>query len=94
MASELTGRKGLFSDVVYYDASSSVLNEKHRAMLTKGGAVEYIAKDDLIEWDKITHVFTTDMDFPGRKDAMKQPRIAVVTVLYCEERTDMFSRGG
>jgi hypothetical protein len=63
-------------------------------MLTKGGAVEYIAKDDLIEWDKITHVFTIDMDFPGKQDAMKQPRIAVVTVISFEERADMFSRGG
>lgn len=94
MASEQTGRKGLFSDVVYYDASSSVLDEKHRAMLTKGGALEYIAKDDSIEWDKITHVFTIDMDFPGRQDAMKQPRIAVVTVLSFMNELILFSQDG
>jgi hypothetical protein len=79
MAPEHTGRKELFSDVVFYD-SSSALDDKHRRILETGGAVEYMAKNDLIEWEKITHVFTLDVDFPGQQEAAKQSRLAIVTV--------------
>jgi hypothetical protein len=79
MAPEHTGRKDLFSDVVFYD-SSSVLDDKHRRIFESGGAVEYMAKDEVIEWENITHVFTLDVDFPGQQEAAKQSRLAIVTV--------------
>ena len=40
MAPDSTGRKQIFKDIVYYDASSS-LDEEHRLALHSGGAVEY-----------------------------------------------------
>ena len=66
--------------IVYYDASSC-LEEKHRVALKSGEAVEYVPEGDDIEWEKITHVFTNNMDFPGKQDAAKQDKLAIVTVI-------------
>jgi hypothetical protein len=78
MAPDSTGRKQIFKDVVYYDASSS-LDEEHRLALQNGGAVEYCGNGN-VEWAKITHVFTRDVDFPGIQEAVKQQRLAIMTV--------------
>ena len=79
MAPDSTGRKQIFKDIVYYDASSS-LSEEHRQALQSGGAVDY-SGDGNIDWSKITHVFTHDVDFPGKQEAVKQERLAIMTVL-------------
>jgi hypothetical protein len=79
MAPDNTGRKGLFNDVVFYD-SSSALEDRHRNLLEAGGAVEYIPEGSEIDWSGITHVFTRDIDFPGRQEAVKQPGLAIMTV--------------
>ena len=79
MAPDSTGRKQNFKDIVYYDPSSS-LDEEHRQALQSGGAVEY-SGDGYVEWSKITHVFTNDVDFPGKQKAVKQERLAIVTVI-------------
>lgn len=93
MAPDSTGRKQIFKDIVYYDPSSS-LDESHRQALQSGGAVEY-SGDGYVEWSKITHVFTNDVDFPGKQKAVKQERLAIVTVLYfLRLETDNFSRDG
>ena len=79
MAPDSTGRKQIFKDIIYYDASSS-LDEEHRQALQSGGAVEY-SGDGNVEWNKITHVFTRDVDFAGKQEAVKQERLAIITVL-------------
>ena len=70
----------IYEKIVYYDASSC-LEEKHLAALKFGEAVEYVPEGDEIEWEKITHVFTNNMDFPGKQDAAKQDKLAIVTVI-------------
>lgn len=79
MAPATSAEKQIFGDVVYYDASSS-LNNEHRKALESGGASEYSGDGDVIEWDKITHVFTVDLDFPGKHEAVKQEGLSIVTV--------------
>jgi hypothetical protein len=79
MAPDSTARKQIFKDIVFYDASSS-LGEEHRGALQSGGATEY-SGDGTVDWSKITHVFTHDIDFPGKQKAVKQERLAIVTVL-------------
>jgi len=73
-----TDRKALFKDVVFYD-SASALTEKHRRILTSGGAIEETSEGD-IDWSNLTHVFTLDLDFPGKQDATQNTNLAVVTV--------------
>jgi hypothetical protein len=79
MAPDAAARKGLFKDVVYFD-SSYALEDKHRDILEAGGAVEYTPDGSEIDWAKITHVFTPDVDFPGRQEALKHPGLAIMTV--------------
>lgn len=79
MARDNTGRKGLFKDVVFYD-SSSALENRHHDLLKAGGAVEYIPEGAEIDWSSITHVFTRDIDFPGRQEALKQSGLSTMTV--------------
>ena len=79
MAPDNTGRGNIFNDIVYYDGSSA-LNEQHRKALENGGAVEYAGDRNVIDWSQITHVFTVNDDFPGRQDAVKQERLAIMTV--------------
>lgn len=95
MAPDSTGRKEIFKDIVFYDASSA-LSELHRNALLSGGAVEYSNDDgDGVEWSKITHVFTFDMDFPGKQEAENQERLAIMTVCTSiESELIVFSRGG
>lgn len=81
MAPDNTGRKGLFKDVVFYD-SSSRLEDRHHNLLEAGGAVEYIPEGSEIDWSSITHVFTRDVDFPGRQEALKQSGLAITTVSH------------
>jgi hypothetical protein len=81
MAHDSTGRKEIFKDIVYYDASSA-LNEQHRKVLQIGGAVEYAGDRDVVDWSKITHVFTNDLDFPGRQEAINHERLVIITVRY------------
>jgi len=84
MAPDSTGRKQIFKGIIYYDASSS-LDEERRQTLHSGGAVEY-SGDGNVEWSKITHVFTQDVDFPGKQEAVKQERLAIMTVLTFIDR--------
>lgn len=79
MAPDSTARKQIFKDIVYYDASSS-LGDEHRRALQSGGAIEY-SGDGTVDWKKITHVFTHDVDFPGKQKAVKQEKLAIMTVL-------------
>jgi hypothetical protein len=79
MAPDVSSRRDLFGGVMYYD-SSCVLEERHRKILEVGGAVEYVCDGDVIDWQKVTHVFTLATDFPGRQFALKQPTLAIVTV--------------
>jgi hypothetical protein len=79
MAPANIGEKQIFGDVVYYDASSSLSDEHHKA-LRSGGALEYFDDGDIIEWDEITHVFTFDLDFPGKHEAVKQKGLTIMTV--------------
>lgn len=74
-----TEKKAIFKDVRYYD-SASALAEQHRRILANGGATEETAQDSGIDWSRITHVFTLDLDFPGKQEVMKQTNIAIVTV--------------
>jgi hypothetical protein len=83
-------RRELFKDVVYYD-TASVLEERHRKALKSGDATEYKDEGDAVDWGKITHVFTLDMDFPGEKLAAKQPGLVIVTVSYEEDHTDIIA---
>ena len=80
MAPDSAARKQIFKDVVYYDASSC-LDDTHRTALQSGGAIEYVPDGDEIEWENITHVFTNNMDFPGKKEAANQDRLAIMTVI-------------
>jgi hypothetical protein len=82
MAPEQSSRRELFSGLVYYD-SSSVLNDQHRKILANGGAVEYVPDGDVVDWRKITHVFTLALDFPGQQKAATQLGLVVVTVCVC-----------
>ena len=79
MAPENKSRKDLFKDVIYYD-SSSVLAFEPRNVLDSGGAREYLEDGGVVDWDKITHVFTNNLDFPGRQDAIKRENLVIVTV--------------
>lgn len=79
MAPDSTGRRDIFKGIVYYDASSA-LDDYHRKALLGGGALEYDDDGGVIEWSKITHVFTHDVDFPGQQEAVKQKGLAIVTV--------------
>jgi hypothetical protein len=79
MAPDSTGRRDIFKGVVYYDASSA-LDDYHQKVLLGGGALEYDDDGDVIEWSKITHVFTHNVDFPGQQEAVKQKGLAIVTV--------------
>ena len=79
MAPDVATRKGLLKDVVYFD-SSSALEDRHRKILDAGGAVEYVPEGSDIDWASITHVFTRDVDFPGRHEALKQPGLTIMTV--------------
>jgi hypothetical protein len=85
MAPDTAARKGLFKDVVYFD-SCYTLKDKHRNVLAAGGAVEYVPAEGDIDWTGITHVFTSDVDFPGRQEALKQPALAIMTVQSLMER--------
>jgi len=92
MAPRSTGSGGsLFSDVVYYD-SATTLTEKHRKLLEKGGAVEMTLDRD-VGWENVTHVFTLDLEFPGKQDALngniKNKEIAIVTVLLLDLTADL-----
>jgi len=80
MAPDTAARKQIFKDVVYYDASSC-LDDTHRTALQGGGAIEYVPDGDEIEWENMTHVFTNNMDFPGKQEAAKQERLAIMTVI-------------
>src|SRR2546423_4032051 len=79
MAPDNIGRKGLFKDVVFYDSSSALENRLHH-LLEAGGAVEYVPEGAEIDWSGIPHVFTRDIDFPGRQEALKQPGLSIMTV--------------
>lgn len=79
MAPDITGRKGIFKDVVFYDPSNE-LDQVHFQSLTAGGAVEYTSDGDF-DWQQITHVLTDDVDFPGKQEAMRNERLVFVTVL-------------
>jgi len=79
MAPDSTGRRDIFKGIVYYDASSA-LDDYHWNALLGGGAVEYDNDGDVIEWSKITHVFTHNVDFPGQQEAVKQKGLVIVTV--------------
>ena len=80
MAPDSAARKQIFKDVVYYDASSC-LDDTHRSALQSGGAIENVPDGDEIEWENITHVFTNNMDFPGKQEASKQERLSIMTVI-------------
>ena len=74
-------QKEVFKDIVYYDPSSA-LDQQHHTLLRSAGAVEHASEQ--IDWTKITHVFTHDIDFPGKQDAAKHKHLTVVTVfLFC-----------
>ena len=81
MAPDNSGRKEIFRDIIFYD-SSYALNEQHFKALKNGGAVEYAGDGDFVEWPTITHLFTNDLDFPGRQEAMKHEKLVIVTVLH------------
>lgn len=83
-----TEKKAIFKDVRYYD-SASALTEQHRRILVNGGATEETAQDSGMDWLRVTHVFTLDLDFPGKQEVMKQTNIAIVTVPFPLEPTDM-----
>jgi len=80
MAPDAVPRKQIFQGVVYYDASSC-LDDTHRSALQGGGAIEFVPDADEIEWENITHVFTNNMDFPGKQEAAKQDGLDIMTVI-------------
>jgi hypothetical protein len=75
-------KRDIFKDVVYVD--SIALTDKHRELLTAAGGKEYVVGDKVVEWEEVTHVFSLDVDFPGRNDALTYPNIAVVTPRWVE----------
>jgi hypothetical protein len=72
------GKREIYRDVVFYDGSSC-LTEEHGRMLIAGGAREYEASGE-VEWDGITHLFTENVDFPGRMEAEKNKLLVILTV--------------
>ena len=65
--------------MVFYDPSNE-LDQTHLQALKVGGAVEYTTDGDF-DWQQITHIFTDDVDFPGKQEAMTNERLVFVTVL-------------
>jgi hypothetical protein len=73
------GKREIYRDAVFYDGSSC-LTEEHRRMLVAGGAREYEATGGEVEWDGISHLFTENVDFPGRMEAEKVEGLVILTV--------------
>jgi hypothetical protein len=89
MAPDNTTRKDLFKGIMYYD-SSSVLSYEQREALDSSGAREYFEDGPKIEWRTITHVFTNDLDFPGKQEAMKREGLVFITVLNLSYSINVF----
>jgi hypothetical protein len=73
------GKREIYRDVVFYDGSSC-LTEEHRRMLLAGGAREYEGSGGEVEWEEISHLFTENVDFPGRMETEKVEGLVILTV--------------
>ena len=71
-------KRDIFKDVTFYD--SNALSEVHRSILLSGGAKEEGGKDGIVDWERVTHLFTLHLDFPEKQDALKRKNIAIITV--------------
>lgn len=49
-------------------------------MLLAGGAREYEGSGGEVEWEEISHLFTENVDFPGRMEAEKVEGLVSLTV--------------